>query len=740
MDEPFGKHDGAKRKDLRHQSDKGKEPDQALAQLPDRNEELADDKDCRFTALEMYKDIETGFNDQGPRSDASRDNWDMYNCVLNGRQFYNGNSRIFVPLVHDAINARVTRFTNQIFPQAGRYVEVTTEDGELPHALMSLLDFYVERSKLRTEVIPALLRNGDCEGQYTIYVDWEKITRHVVWRGSTDAQPPGHDLPNPIFKVEDIQEDEIACEGPDVEVIADADFLVLPATEKNLEKALQNGGSVTVIRRWGKAKIQQMIDDGHLDKKAGKKLLKEMTAPQQAGDPGRRDPAKTMLDAAGIKGDGRGKFCLVYETWAVLSLKEGRRLCKIYYGGRDRILSIRRNPFWSDRLPIISCPIRKAAGCFKGDPPVSAVDTFQLQANDACNEGMDSAAYALLPIVMTDPAKNPRVGSMIMTLSAIWETSPNDTQFANFPPLWKDALEIVAKAGDQVNKTLGVNPAAITQLGAKKKLNQAEIAQEQQVDILTTADAVTVLEKGILTPFLERCIELDHQFREEDVTVRAFGEMGVRARMEKSPPIQMHKRWQFRWFGVEQARSAQMIQQQISMLNVVRGIPPEMYAGYKIDIVPAMIAIMENTFGPRVAPLIFKSQKSQFADDPQSENQYLFEGLDLPAHDLDNHQQHMMVHAQALQHGDPHGSIRQHMMQHQMIMMKAQMQQQQQQLGGPGGQGGPQKKGPQQGGGRGGAPSNTAPGGQPSGQMPGGQNPPGSIHIDQLMGAHAPRR
>ena len=40
--------------------------------------------------------------------------------------------------------------------------------------------------------------------------------------------------------------------------------------------------------------------------------------------------------------------------------------------------------------------------------------------------------YALMPIVMTDPAKNPRLGSMVLNLAAIWETDPKATQFVQF--------------------------------------------------------------------------------------------------------------------------------------------------------------------------------------------------------------------------------------------------------------------------------------------------------------------
>lgn len=731
MAEAVEKAPRGKRKDLRQVSDPAVEPDLSIRVLPDRNEELVDTKNVVHTCLNIYNDIERGFEDQSLRANIIADNWDCFDCKLTGKQFYNGNSKIFVPLIRDAVNARVTRFSNQIFPQGGRFVDVTTEDGQLPYALMALTEYYIGRSKLRTEVIPALLRSGDVEGQYSIYVGWRKTRRHVAWktdRTATIMGEGGGDLPVPGFKVEDIQETTVVDEGPYAEIISDTDLVVLPPTSNSIEEALEHGGSVTVIRRWGKARIQNLIDEGEIDEKRGKALIKEMSSASKENMPNKKDVGKIMLDAAGIKRDGRGTYALVYETWVRLVLPEGKRLCRVYFAGRDRVLSVRRCPYWNDRVPVISCPVVKVSGSFKGFAPVSAAIDFNVLANDACNEGMDSAAYALLPIVMTDPEKNPRVGSMIMSLAAIWECSPSDTQFAQFPPIWKDSLEIIATARQQVFQTLGINPSNITQAVGKKKLNQAEIAQEQQIDMLTTADQVTIIEQGVLTPLLNRFIELDHQFREDEITIREFGEIGQRAKMERVPPLQFNKKWQFRWYGVEQARTAQQIQQQISMLNVLRGVPPNMYQGYQIDLVPAITQMISAAFGPRLAPLIFKDRRSAFAENPDGENAYMSQGVKLPAHQLDDHQRHMMSHAKALQGGDPWGYIRLHMAEHQM-MMNEQLQQMmaQQQAQQPGGG----KMGPQQG--------PPQMGGQPAQGRP-AQGPPGQIAPDRMIGTQAPRR
>jgi len=704
----------------------------------DRDAELSTIKAVEETLIELYDDVEKGFKAQMERSDELADYWEIYNCTLNQHQFYNGTSRIFVPIVHDAVNARKTRFVNQLFPTTGRYVEVTTEDGTLPQAEMALLEHYVRMAKMRTQTAPALVKNGDVEGQYTIYIDWQETTRHVVTKtkkkvmvplgaehkaGASDA--PGEpdavsdemgleaDLDEDVY---DIREETLRSGRPRIEVIADSDFLVLPMTADSLDEALDSGGSVTVIRRWSPAQIKRMIKRKLVRKAQGEILLKEL---RKEDRPGEFDKQKKMVDAAGIHFGERGKYALVWETWTKLYLKGERRLCRVYFGGEKLILGCKRNPYWSDRLPIKSAPVEKVQGSFKGISKVEPVADMQYAANDAANEGMDSAAYALSPIIMTDPEKNPRVGSMILSMAAVWLCDPVSTKFAEFPHLWRDALEIVGTMQQKIFQTLSVNPAQITQAGAslKKKPSQAEIANEQQIDILTTADAVTVLEDEIFTPALAFMLELDHQFRSDDLIVRQYGEMGARANMQRIPPTQMDRRYQFRWFGVEAARNAQQVQQQIAGLNILRGMPPQLYQGYRLDLAPAIAQLVENTFGPRLAPLIFKDARMELTMDPEEENQLLAEGLVMPVHMMDNHQEHLMAHMQQLQmRGDPSGVLRVHMMAHAKALEQMQAQMQQQLAPPQGGQGTP--KGPK-------------PGAQP-GQQRGVQNPPGAIHEDRL--------
>src|SRR5262249_28787418 len=152
---------------------------------------------------------------------------------------------------------------------------------------------------------------------------------------------------------------------------------------------------------------------------------------------------------------------------------------------------------------LISCPQSKISGVFKGQSPIAGgIASLQYHANDIANQGADSATYSMLPIIMTDPAKNPRTSTMLLNLAAIWECDPASTRFAEFPSLFQDALAIIQADTAMIFQALGVNPAMMPQSTGRagSRRNQAEVAMEQSVDILTTAEACSVIEEGILTP------------------------------------------------------------------------------------------------------------------------------------------------------------------------------------------------------------------------------------------------
>src|SRR2546430_257544 len=100
---------------------------------------------CRKYLAKKIDAIVRGFEEQATRSDDLDKWWNIYNCELDDNQFYNGNAEVYVPIIRDAINARATRFANQLFPQSGRYVDVTSTDGKIPYEIVALINHYIRK-------------------------------------------------------------------------------------------------------------------------------------------------------------------------------------------------------------------------------------------------------------------------------------------------------------------------------------------------------------------------------------------------------------------------------------------------------------------------------------------------------------------------------------------------------------------------------------------------------------------
>jgi hypothetical protein len=684
-----------------------------------RNTQLAKREAVKKQLRKVFLAVEDGYGKQIDRADENIDYWDSYICKLGARQSYNGNSQLFVPLIHNAVEARKTRFLNQLFPQTGRYVEVTTEDGQIPHPVMALMEGYVERAKLKTKVVPALLVSGDIEGQYTLCVTWGKKTLHTVSRETSPLQIGGIDMPDELGDVMTLNEEVIEDAGPEVEIVPDSDLLIMPVTAETVEGALAVGGSVTTICRWTLSRVEELIEGGEIDSDLSAELLVEMRA---AGEGTTRDTAKRLAEAAGIR--VTGKYLLAHRTWTMIEVDGEKRLVLAYYGGDNRILGCKLCPYWCDKPDILSVPVRKMPGVAKGMSLVKPCVDMQYAANDAINEGMDSATYGLLPVIMTDPLKNPKVGSMVMDLMAVWETSPKDTQVLTMPPLYQHAFNIVQAAERYIMATLGVNAAMLPQSTGVpgRKRNQAEIAMEQQIDLLSTNVEISAVE-GLLSDLVGRFAEYDAQFRDAETTVRSVGELGVKAEMMKVEPLQMGKRWRFRWFGAEAARTAQQAQQQIAGLPVLEKWsqhPAVREAGYKFNPIPVLLATTETVYGPRVGAQIFT--KDDLAFPPELENQMLEEKFDLPVSSQDDIPKHIQVHMQLGQHPDAavRAAVAKHIALHQRQMLMKQAAQAMRKLAKAAGGGA----------GRGPA-AGPRPGAQPA--MPRqGRQPPGAIHPDQM--------
>jgi hypothetical protein len=699
-----------------------------------RDRELTPKNSKRYAEkVKLYNTIREGYRGQSERADDILDFWSIYNCEIDGNNFYNGSSNIYVPIVHVGLRALITRLLNQLFPSSGRYIDASSSDDELPHAEIALLEDYVRRTYLRTDTIPALLLNGLVEGQYNLYNDWNRSSRWVVTRDTIRPHMAIQGISNPLQlpdmdpePIEGITIEEVFDQMPCCEVIHDIDVLVRPQTASSIDHALQQGGDVTILRRWTKGTIEDKMERGELARSPCEKLL-EISDSSDLNDRW-RGTEKDLMDAAGIRiGDGGMKVFQVYETWKVVDVPgEGMRLTKSYYGGYEIVLSDRLNPMWNDRCQLLSAPLEKVGSAFKGISRIkSGIASLQYYANQIAQQAADSATYSMLPIVMTDPAKNPRTATMLLNVGAVWEIDPNSTKFAQFPPIWKDATAIIQDCIAQIFQALGVNPSMLPQQTGVpgRKRNQAETALEQQVDLLSNSGEAAIVEDKILTPTVTMWAEYDHQFRDDESTVRAYGSAGQVANMQKVPLLQSTTRYHFLWNGVQQSRNAAENQQRIALLNVAMA-PPMQQAlvsdGKRLRVAPALESAFGALFGWREGRKILVDISAVTMIKPEEENGMIEQHFAVPVHPMDDFAKHMQIHSQLLQSPDPVVSAitRDHMQLHVMQRNQAMMAQQAQQQGPPGGQ-------------QGGGPTPPMQGGNAAGPRL-VRGPPGSIPPDQM--------
>jgi len=359
------------------------------------------------------------------------------------------------------------------------------------------------------------------------------------------ANPMDVEMPQEVEEGdEELVDDEIITEGPDIVPFATEDLAVYPATADSTEKA-----TATCIRlRMSQDAIEQMVDEGVFVGVDAEELIETLAKPDKGKE--KRSPPKERTNDAGIRTEGAYKYALIYEMHCNLPLdgKGKKQPAYVYFAGPTEIIGIIRNPAWSGRRPIISAPIEKITGSFFGISKVDPVKYMQWNLIDFFNMGQDSAQYGLLPVILTDPLQNPNWAAMVMGMAAIWPVDPMKTKALEFPQLWKDSAAMCQMLQGLIRESMDVNDSMMGKApaGRKNASQMAAMSADQQISITDHAEQY---EETMLNPLLERIFELDQQFRTESLTVITKGEIGVRARLTQIEPKNFGERFNFWWSG-----------------------------------------------------------------------------------------------------------------------------------------------------------------------------------------------
>ena len=704
---------------------KPKDDDKKLPKEALENWASKPDSDIYNDCVGKYADIEKAYKNREEADEAITEYWHIYNAEPDDNQAYQGNSKCYVPVVRDAITARAKRSLKQLFPNKYQHVDAVGSDNQKPYDQLSLLEHYIRSTKLKS-VVRSMLVAGDVTGQWNLYVDWLRDVRSVTNMirknpAMQTADGAEVELLDQDDEVEELVDDEVIEEGPVITDFATEDMIVIPPTVNNIEKA-----DITAIKlRMSKAQVKRMVDDGIFvlpeDSEIG-----DWVASHKGRE--KRVPEKKRTSEAGIKTEGTLKYALIYEAHMMLEFEEGKKsLAYVYYSGENEVVGIIKAPQWGQKRPIISAPVERISGSFNGMSKIEAVKWLQWNLNDFFNMGQDSAMYSLLPIVMTDPEKNPNYAMMVFGLAAVWPVDPNSTHFQSFPQLWKDSIQMCQSIKAQIHESLDVNEMMMGRAPSGRKNNAAVGAQMQESSV-SIVDHAERFEEEILNPLMERFFEYDSQFRDKELTTITMGEIGAEAMIKQIPVQQWGQRYFFQWTGTDFVMNMQRMQQQIATMNVLRGIPPQQMNGRKLDITPVLEILVQNVFGNELTNRILIDERNKFSISPEIEDEMMVNLIAVDTHEADDDAMHLQQHQLAAQiSGDPAGIFRGHMQKHiENLQRKRQMAMGAQQApqGMPGVPGG---AGP----GVAGAPRMGA---QPQMPRP-GQNPPGAIPQDAMIGA-----
>lgn len=634
--------------------------------------------------------------------------------------------------MRDAINARAKRVLKQLFPANHIHVDGISSDNKTPLTQLSLLEYYIRNTKLKS-IVRSDLISGDVTGQWCLSIDWSKSTRmitNLVRRNPIVESIDGEDLselelPDGSDEEEELEDEEITDEGPDIVDFAVEDLAVIPPTCMDLQKAKL----VSLKLRLSAEACKDKEDEGVFIISEKYKNLKEFCRSDQRRDKHNR-PKKQSNDA-GIKTEGINSYAMIYCVYGRLPFdgeKEPESEGIVFFAGQTEIVGIIRNPLWSAKRPILSKPVERKQGSFFGVSKVESVKFLQWQLVDIHNIGQDSALYEVMPVMAADPLNNPTWAAMVMAPGAVWPIAPGGVQKIDFGNVSQVAAERVELMKRQIWESMGINEMMMGAVPKGRKNNQmmAGLQQEQSTEV---SDHAANYEEEMLNPLLEMIFEFDQQYRTADLMIETRGEIGYKAKIESIPPQQWGERYFFRWIGIEAMLNMQKVQQMIGFMNVAKSIPPPQLGGKRLDISPILQRICEQSCGVDLTPNILIDERDLYAVPPEIEDEMMFNGMPTSVHESDDDMKHLRSHmAAASRNGDPRGLYKAHMVEHmKSVQKKRQMQQAQQQPKGlPGGPGGMLGGQPQPG-----TAGTPRPGALPAPQRP-AQNPPGAIGGDQM--------
>jgi len=587
------------------------------------------------------KRVEKAFSSESRKKFESKiaDYWKAWNAQSIDSQ-YDGFHTVTLPFAHDAIEACVKRDVATFFPVSNEWVTATGPDQEVSYKISKLLNHHLVSSEFM-DTIRIVDRTARVTGTGILYADWENDL-------DPDEEEPDLETLNPLAEQEVEEGTVFRSVGPE-------NFLVEPITCLSLKKA-----SLVAERRFlDVGMYRRLVEEGVYE--ASKDLEKYLKGDI---DEGLKDILEAKNSGIGLKGEGLSTVIIVVDVFTEF---EGKDM--LITLSKGIVLRAEESPFGKER-PYFGVSRKQDGQSFFGHGDIQYIMGMAEAANDFINQGLDSATYALCPVVSVDPKTSPNYKSFVMEPGAIW-TGGSATPL-QMPNLANEALGLVNDIKMQIQTTMGLTPPVNIDQGSRKP---AAVAAMMQAEIqLAEQDWARSFEQNILIPAAQWILELDQKHRKNPVTTFGVSEELMTIDLSGLDPKQFLLTWQ----GSRQATNPAKSQQVLTALNILSKVPPQALGGKTLDLSPLLEYLFGTVFALPVADKIISDPRENTSIDPRIENQGLAVGVYLPVHKQDDDMLHIQVHSQ-LQTPESQNHIQEHLKQAH-LKMQAQQQAQMAQI------------------------------------------------------------
>ena len=532
--------------------------------------------------------------------------WRIFNADRDVNHTYTGISQSYTPEVRAATSIICENVMASLFSDILKHVTVTSfEDAAVNNDITSLMEHYIKTSNLEAMCF-SILKSGVVTGQVCAKVEWfvDKVKSNGTAIEFDDVTGESSIVDAEVVNV---------VQRPMLREIMVEDLVVYPATSSSI-----NNAQIVCHRDYiHLEQLKEMIKTNHInnvnisDAERVYKNNSQIISSNEFAHILNRIKDNGMTEVS--IGDVMPLYVEYFKCdgWSYIA----------YWTDSGVLLGIVKNPLDSKKIPIISYALEMTEGSFFGTSKYSTVDTLQYQLNDNTDKLQDFFHFNLYPVTKVDPTACPYYATLTYSPGVVWPVPPN--AISQDPPTYVDSNLIVSiqQAKQEIKEKMGITELLAGTATQGRKTN-ALIGALERTGNTTVAGYSRKFELNFLTPLMQMWFELDCQYRDESITAVNLGSTGVLSSLKDISVFDTPDKFIIEWSGLNNASTMQRIQQQIAAVNVLQGIPPQLYAGYRLNLIPLIQNMVDSAFGVTQGAQVFINLEAEMQANPQAAMQY----------------------------------------------------------------------------------------------------------------------